>query len=238
MSERHYFRQLLAGRDFAIGNDVAVSMRNFTYIVGDRELGEVVVIDPAYAPGELIDMVSADGMTVTGVVATHFHPDHVGGELSGRHHIDGVAELLNLIDVPVHVQEEEVLWMTSRAGVRSDALVAHGDRDQLSVGSLRLTLIHTPGHTPGSQCIFADGRLLSGDTLFIDGCGRTDFPGGSAHEMYLTLSQRLSFVSSETVLYPGHLYSPEAFLSMGEVRERNVVLHPASEERWLAMFSS
>ena len=107
-------------------------------------------------------------------------------------HIAGVAELLALIEVPVHVQAEEVAWVKARAGVGDDALEVHYDGDQLDVGAIALTLLHTPGHTPGSQCVLVEGRLLSGDTLFIDGCGRTDFPGGDATEMYKTLSERLS----------------------------------------------
>ena len=238
MSERFYFRQLLAGRDFAQGDALATSMRNFTYVLGDRETRDAVLVDPAYRPSELLDLVAGDGMTLIGIVATHYHPDHVGGTLMGEQHVAGVAELLAIVDVPVHVQAEEAGWMKARAGIGDDALTLHHDGDQLDVGSFALTLLHTPGHTPGSQCVLVEGRLLSGDTLFVDGCGRTDFPGGDATEMYKTLSQRLSRVSDETVLYPGHLYAPEASLAMGEVRARNYVLAPKSQEEWLAMFAS
>jgi glyoxylase-like metal-dependent hydrolase (beta-lactamase superfamily II) len=238
MSERFYFRQLLAGRDFAVGDALATSMRNFTYALGDRETGEAVLVDPAYRPSELVDLVAADGMTLIGVIATHYHPDHVGGTLMGEQHVAGVAELLTLVAVPVHVQAEEAEWLTKSAGVAPDALSLHHDGDQLDVGSSALTLLHTPGHTPGSQCVLVDGRLLSGDTLFIDGCGRTDFPGGDATEMYKSLSERLGHVNDETVLFPGHLYAPESSMAMGEVRARNFVLAPKSREEWLAMFAS
>jgi glyoxylase-like metal-dependent hydrolase (beta-lactamase superfamily II) len=238
MSERFYFRQLLSGRDFAVGDALATSMRNFTYALGDRETGDAVLVDPAYRPSELLNLVVADDMRLVGVVATHYHPDHVGGTLMGEQHIAGVAELLALIEVPVHVQAEEVAWVKARAGVGDDALEVHHDGDQLDVGAIALTLLHTPGHTPGSQCVLVEGRLLSGDTLFIDGCGRTDFPGGDATEMYKTLSERLSQVSDETVLFPGHLYAPESSMTMGEVRARNYVLAPKSQEEWLAMFAS
>ena len=238
MNEQFYFRQLLAGRDFAVGDDVATSMRNFTYVLGDRETGDAILVDPAYRPSELVDMVTADEMNVVGVVATHFHPDHIGGTLAGDQHIAGIAELLSLMEVPVHVQAEEAEWVTARTGVSDDALTLHHDRDQLDVGAVAVTLLHTPGHTPGSQCLLVEGRLLSGDTLFIDGCGRTDFPGGDTLEMYRTLSERLNAVSDETVLFPGHLYAPESFLSMGHVRARNYVFSAKSQEEWLAMFAS
>jgi len=238
MNEQFYFRQLLAGRDFAVGDDVATSMRNFSYALGDRETGDAILVDPAYRPSELVDMVTADEMNVVGVVATHFHPDHIGGTLTGDQHIAGIAELLALVEVPVHVQAEEAEWVKASTGVSDDALTLHHDRDQLDVGAVAVTLLHTPGHTPGSQCLLVEGRLLSGDTLFIDGCGRTDFPGGDTLEMYRTLSERLNAVSDETVLFPGHLYAPESFLSMGHVRARNYVFSAKSQEEWLAMFAS
>jgi glyoxylase-like metal-dependent hydrolase (beta-lactamase superfamily II) len=236
MNENLYFRQLLSGRDFAVGDAVALSMRNFTYALGDRRSGEAVLVDPAYRPRELVDMLSADGMTLVGAVATHYHPDHIGGTLIGEQHLSGIVELLEIQNVPIHVHVEEVSWVLARTGVDASALLTHQDGETLSVGGIEITLLHTPGHTPGSQCLLVEGCLLSGDTLFIDGCGRTDFPGGNPEELYWTLSERLARVSDETVLYPGHLYSREASLSMGEVRERNPVFAATSLEQWLVMF--
>jgi glyoxylase-like metal-dependent hydrolase (beta-lactamase superfamily II) len=236
MSDRFYFRQLLAGRDFGVGDPVATQMVNFVYAIGDREAGEAVLVDPAYRPRELVELVEAQGMKVTGVLATHYHPDHVGGDLMG-HHVAGIADLLETTDVPVHVQESEVEWVTRCTGVGADALVAHQSGDRVSVGDLDVTLIHTPGHTPGSQCLLVDGRLLSGDTLFLEGCGRTDLPGSDPEEMYRTLSQRLTVVSDDTVLYPGHFYAAEPSAPMGEVRSNNYVLAPTTTEQWLTMFA-
>jgi glyoxylase-like metal-dependent hydrolase (beta-lactamase superfamily II) len=213
-------------------------MKNFTYALGDRRSGEAVLVDPAYRPRELVEMLKADGMTLVGAVATHYHPDHIGGTLIGQQHLAGIVELLEIQDVPVHVQADEVSWILDRTGVDPEALTAYNDHDQLLVGEIEITLLHTPGHTPGSQCLLVEGNLLSGDTLFIDGCGRTDFPGGDPAEMYRTLSERLAGVSDETVLYPGHLYSREPSLAMGEVRARNHVFAASSLEQWLAMFNS
>jgi glyoxylase-like metal-dependent hydrolase (beta-lactamase superfamily II) len=238
MNENLYFRQLLSGRDFAVGDAVALSMRNFTYALGDRRTGEAVLVDPAYRPQELLDVLNADEMTLVGAVATHYHPDHIGGTLIGSQHLSGIVELVEITDVPVHVQVDEVSWVLERTGVDSRALLAHDDGEVLNVGEIEITLLHTPGHTPGSQCLVVDDHLLSGDTLFIDGCGRTDFPGGDAEELYWTLSERLARVSDETVLYPGHLYSREASMSMGEVRARNPIFSATSLEQWLAMFGA
>jgi glyoxylase-like metal-dependent hydrolase (beta-lactamase superfamily II) len=237
MTERFYFRQLLSGLDFALDDPVAEQMVNFVYAFGDREVGDAVLVDPAYRPMELIDLVEGDGMRVTGVFATHYHPDHVGGDLGGRAQIDGIVELLERLDVPIHVQADEVEWVTKRTGVGEGSLVAHAAGDVVSVGDFAVTLIHTPGHTPGSQCLLVNGRLISGDTLFLDGCGRTDLPGSDPEEMYRTLTDRLSAVSDDTVLFPGHLYSPDPSAPMGDVRLHNRALVPASAEQWLAMFS-
>jgi glyoxylase-like metal-dependent hydrolase (beta-lactamase superfamily II) len=238
MNDAVYFRQLLAGRDFAVGDAVALSMRNFTYAIGDRNSGEAVLVDPAYRPAELIEMLEADGMKLVGAVATHYHPDHIGGTLIGQQHIAGVLELREMTGVPIHVHVDEVSWILERTGIDESALVAHSDRDQLQVGDIEITLLHTPGHTQGSQCLLVEGRLLSGDTLFIDGCGRTDFPGGDTRALFVSLNERLAKVSDDTVLFPGHLYSAEGSLPMGEVRERNAVLSVASLDQWLATFGS
>ena len=238
MSDSFYFRQLLAGRDFGVDDDVARSMRNFVYAIGDRDSGEAVLVDPAYRPSELVSIVEDDGLSVIGAVGTHYHPDHIGGTLTGAQHIAGISEMQRTSRIPVHVQAEEVEWVKARTGVGEEVLVVHHDHDVLRIGAIDITLLLTPGHTPGSQCLVVEGCLMSGDTLFIDGCGRTDLPGGDAREMFKSLSERLAVVSDETILFPGHLYSPEASLTMGEVRARNYVLEPKSPDQWLAMFGS
>lgn len=236
MDDRLYFRQLLSGRDFATQDLIAQQMVNFAYLIGDRETGEVLVVDPAYDVDDLLRLADADGMRVTGVLGTHYHPDHVGGDMMG-HSLAGIADLLERIDVPVHVQAPEVELVTKVTGVGADHLVGHASGDVVSVGTIDIELIHTPGHTPGSQCFLVRDRLVSGDTLFLDGCGRTDLPGGDAEELYYSLTDRLAKVPDSAVLYPGHLYSPpETARSMGDTRARNVVFKPKSVEQWMMMF--
>ena len=234
MEERLYFRQLLTGRDLARTDPVARQMLNFVYLIGDRETGEAVAVDPAYAPGEVLDLLAADGMRLTGVLATHYHPDHVGGDMMGFS-LAGVADLLELTDVPIHVHRDEAQYVRAVTGV-SDALVGHAGGDTVTVGSVPIELVHTPGHTPGSQCFLVDGRLVAGDTLFLEGCGRTDLPGGDPEAMYESLTQRLAKVPDDTVLYPGHLYSADPSATMGETRARNYVFQPKSLEQWMGLF--
>ena len=113
---------------------------------------------------------------------------------------------------------------------------AHDSGDVVRVGDVEVELVHTPGHTPGSQCFLVDGRLVSGDTLFLDGCGRTDLPGGDPEAMYESLTTRLARVPDDTVVFPGHLYSAEPSAVMGETRRNNFVFRPRSADEWLAMF--
>jgi glyoxylase-like metal-dependent hydrolase (beta-lactamase superfamily II) len=235
LDERVYFRQLLSGRDFAQGDQMARQMVNFVYLIGDRETGEALVVDPAYVVRDLVDLVESDGMRLTGVLATHYHPDHVGGEMGGSG-IEGVGALLEVVQVPVHVQKEEVPWVERATGVTASHLVGHDSGDVVQVGSVKVELIHTPGHTPGSQCFLVDGRLVAGDTLFLEGCGRTDLPGSDPVAMYESLTTRLSRVPDDAVLFPGHQYSGDPSQSMGETRRTNYVFRPRSLQEWTTMF--
>jgi glyoxylase-like metal-dependent hydrolase (beta-lactamase superfamily II) len=235
MSDRLYFRQLLSGRDLATDDMLARQMVNFVYLVGDRETGEAVVVDPAYDVDDILDTLAADDMRLTGVLATHYHPDHVGGSMMGFS-IKGVADLLERVQVPVHVQDPEADYVSKVTGLGEADLVRHRSGDVVSCGVIDIELIHTPGHTPGSQCFLVANRLVAGDTLFLDGCGRTDLPGSDPREMYYSLTQRLSKVPDDAMLFPGHQYSPAPSAPMGDTRRTNYVFRPRSEEQWLAMF--
>ena len=218
---RLYFRQLLSGRDFATTDQLAQQMVNFVYAIGDRATGECVLVDPAYDPTALVETVGADGMRVVGVLATHYHADHIGGSIMG-HSIDGLAQLLEHHTCPIHVQRDEVPWVVRSSGVGEDDLVAHDPGDVVRVGDVEIQLVHTPGHTPGSQCFLVDAKLVSGDTLFLDGCGRTDLPG-SDHAKMIESLRRLSLVDDDVVLYPGHRYSFASSATMGAVKQSNFV---------------
>jgi len=234
--DRLYFRQLLSGRDFATDDQMAQQMTNFVYLIGDRVTGEAVIVDPAYDVDGILNVLEADGMRCTGALATHYHPDHVGGSMMGFDVI-GAADLLERISVPVHAQHEEVKLISEVTGLGDGEIVGHDSGDLVAVGAVEIELIHTPGHTPGSQCFLVDGRLVAGDTLFLEGCGRTDLPGGDSAALYDSLHNRLAKVPDEAVLYPGHLYSPQSSAPMGDTRRDNFVFMPRSEEQWLTMFS-
>jgi glyoxylase-like metal-dependent hydrolase (beta-lactamase superfamily II) len=234
-SNQVYFKQLLSGRDFATDDQLAQQMVNFVYLIGDKSTRECMIVDPAYAVDELLNVAEQDGMKVVGALATHYHPDHVGGSMMGAN-IDGIAKLLDRTDIPIHVQELEAQWIMRTTGVSAQHLHQHQPGDTVKVGNIEICLVHTPGHTPGSQCFLVDDRLIAGDTLFLEGCGRTDFPGSSPEQMFESL-QTLSALPDQTVVYPGHRYSDPSSRSLAEVRQTNYVFKPKTKADWLQWFS-
>ena len=228
--DRLYFRQLLSGRDFAQGDGIAAQMRNFAYLIGDRQTGDCVVVDPAYAAGDLVDTLEADGLHLSGVLVTHHHPDHVGGSMMGFE-LKGLAELLERVSVPVHVNSQEAQFVSRITGIPMSDLTSHEHGDKVSVGAIDIELLHTPGHTPGSQCFLLDGRLVAGDTLFLEGCGRTDFPGGDSDEIFRSL-QKIAQLPGDPTVFPGHWYSLEPSASLSEVKRSNYVYRVANLEQW------
>jgi len=228
--DRLYFRQLLSGRDFAQGDGIAAQMRNFAYLIGDRQTGDCVVVDPAYAAGDLVDVLEDDGLHLSGVLVTHHHPDHVGGSMMGFE-LKGLAELLERVSVPVHVNSQEAQFVSRITGIPMSDLTSHEHGDKVSVGAIDIELLHTPGHTPGSQCFLLDGRLVAGDTLFLEGCGRTDFPGGDSDEIFRSL-QKIAQLPGDPTVFPGHWYSVEPSASLSEVKRSNYVYRVANLEQW------
>ena len=234
LNERLYFRQLLSGRDFAQHDQVAAQMVNFVYLIGDRKTRECIVVDPAYAVDDILNIVDQDSMKLTGVLATHYHPDHVGGSMMGMK-IQGVADLLENTQVPIHINKNEAKWVARTTGLNETDLVQHEGGDKLSIGEVEITFVHTPGHTAGSQCFLVEQRLVAGDTLFLDGCGRTDLPGGNPGDLYTSL-QTLASLPRETIVCPGHQYSALPSANLGDVVSTNHVFRPSSQQQWLEWF--
>ena len=204
MGETIYLKQMELG-----------PMQNFVYLVGDPATRQCVVVDPAWEIETIVQTAAAADMTIIGALITHTHQDHVGGHLFGLN-IPGVEDLLEKVKAKVYVHKAEREFLK---GFGSD-LVKVDNNDTLQVGRLGLTFLHTPGHTPGSQCFLVDGRLISGDTLFIGSCGRTDLPGSDPSEMYYSLTQRLYKLPDETVLFPGHNYGG-ASSTLGDEKRGN-----------------
>lgn len=229
-----YLRQLRAGRDFAKDDPFAEQMANFVYLIGDGAKRECMVVDPAWDVRGILDYVEREGMTLTGALITHYHPDHVGGEIFGRQ-IEGIRELQSLHPVKIHANEHESDGIRSVTGLSKTDITGHKGGEEISIGEKSLRLLHTPGHTPGSQCFLIDSKLISGDTLFIGGCGRVDLPGGDASQLYYSLTQVLGKLPDETTLFPGHDYSDIQVSTIGQQKRSNYYMRIGSLNDWLAL---
>lgn len=220
-----YFKQLEIG-----------PMQNFIYLIGSTETRKAAVVDAAWDIERILGQAAADGMEITHALVTHTHPDHVGSWLRGAH-IEGVEELLAKTKAKVVVHRGEAEFLKSLSP--SDMIEAESG-DVIDVGGLGIKLIHTPGHTPGSQCFLLESslvsgpRLIAGDTLFIGACGRVDFPGGSAEKMYESLTQKLMRLPDETLLFPGHNYAARPASTIGEQKKTNPYLQFHSLDAFLA----
>jgi len=215
-----YIKQLRAGHDFARNNNFAAQMANFVYIIGDDAEKVCMLVDPAWDVRGLLDCVEREEMKLTGVLVTHYHPDHVGGSIFG-HDIAGLSELIGQASVKAHVNVLEKDGVKIVTGLSDSDIATHSGGDEILIGSQKLTLLHTPGHTPGSQCFLIGGALVSGDTLFIGGCGRVDLPGGNAEQLYYSLTQTLGKLPDDTILYPGHDYAAAPTSTIGEEKREN-----------------
>lgn len=213
-------------------------MANLAYLIGSAETRQALLVDPAWNVHGLLDLAERDGIEVIGALATHYHQDHVGGEIFG-HAIEGLDRLLSRKPVPVHVNKHEAAGLKKVTGISESDMVLHEGGDVLEVGSVRVRLLHTPGHTPGSQCFLVEeegqpGHLVSGDTLFLGSCGRVDLPGADPEAMYHSLNDVLKKLPDETLLFPGHLYSTEGHSTMGAEKRTNPFLRVASLETFLS----
>ena len=222
-----YFRQLHVGQ-----------MANFVYLIGSHRTREAMIVDPAWAIDELLDQAEADGMKVTGALVTHYHQDHVGGSIFGMD-IEGLDRLMARNPVKVHVNKHEAAGLKQVTGISDSDIVQHEGGDVVEIGDIRTRLLHTPGHTPGSQCFLVEeanrpGQLVSGDTLFLGSCGRVDLPGSDPSAMYESLNGTLKQLPDETLLFPGHLYSSEGQSTMGEQKRTNPFLRVSSLETFLS----
>jgi glyoxylase-like metal-dependent hydrolase (beta-lactamase superfamily II) len=209
-------------------------MVNFCYLIGDRATGKALVVDPAWDVRGLLEAAQNDGLEVDGILATHYHPDHVGGDLFGLP-VEGISELLEVKGMKVHVQKVEADGLKKVTGTSDSDLILHESGDTFLVGDVEVQFLHTPGHTPGSQCFLVHNRLVSGDTLFVQGCGRVDLPGSDPEEMYRSLTERLAKLPDEVVLFPGHDYGGQPTSTLGQERETNFYLKVPTLVDWMRL---
>ena len=186
---------------------------NFSYIVADKETGEAAAIDPSFNGEEIVQLATKNGLNVRYVINTHHHSDHTMDNLKVKSCFGSkiVAHKLS--------------------NVKKDIEVAEGDI--IKVGKVDIKVIYTPGHTPDSICLLFDGKLITGDTLFVGECGRTDLPGSSSVEMYNSLFDKLMKLDDGIEVYPGHDYGSKPHSTIGEEKRTNYVLEERSLEEFV-----
>jgi hydroxyacylglutathione hydrolase len=194
-------------------------MANYVYFVGDSDSREVAVVDPAWDVDRIVEMAQENDLTITKILITHSHFDH----------INGVEALLNRTKAKVYIHKAEAEFMKA---VWPD-LVKVDSGDTTRVGDVDIAFLHTPGHTPGSQCFLVQNQLISGDTLFIGACGRCDLPGSNPEDMYSSLTQRLAKLDDRTIVFPGHNYAARPYSTIGDEKRFNPYLQFQSLQDFL-----
>ena len=175
-------------------------MENFIYFIGDRDTKEIAVIDPAWDVSLLLEEAKKEDLKIKYAFVTHGHFDHT----------NGVEELLKTLDIPVFINKNEADFFKFKWGKENVKTISSGEK--LKIGNIEIEFVHTPGHTPGSQCFYvralhATPLLVAGDTLFINGCGRCDLPGGNVDQMFDTITNKLMKMDNSTIIFPGHNYA-------------------------------
>lgn len=184
-------------------------MQNYIYFVGDKSTNDVVVIDPAWDVKSLLKYAQDEKLNIKSILITHGHFDHT----------NGVEEILNKLDIPVYINKHEADFFRFPWGTENIKIV--NSAEKIVVGNTEIEFIHTPGHTPGSQCFRINKNLVSGDTLFINGCGRCDLPGGDPEQMFDTIYNKLMKMDDDTIIYPGHNYSEKKHDTVANQRITN-----------------
>jgi glyoxylase-like metal-dependent hydrolase (beta-lactamase superfamily II) len=200
-------------RQFELGQ-----LANFNYFVGDAGTREVAVIDPGDDTDFLLKNAKKESLKIVAVLLTHGHFDHVGG----------VIELCAEFKIPAYLSEHEAPFYTPDC----PKLLRTKDGEKISIGGIEVACLHTPGHTSGCQCFLVDGNLFTGDTLFVDAVGRTDFPGGNAETLFGSL-QKIKQLPDDTIVWPGHNYGSVTQAPLGQLKAQNPFLACKSLEEFL-----
>lgn len=189
-------------------------MGNFCYLLGDPESRKAGVVDPSFDAKPVQRFADDHGLTVELILVTHHHPDHI-------------------YDVKRLADETGAKVLAHRtSNVAKDVALEDGDSVQL--GTIRIKVMHTPGHSPDSVCYLARNRIWTGDTLFIGECGRVDLPGGSAAQLWESFFTRIIHLPDELIVFPGHNYGPTRSDSLGNQKRTNHTLRPRSKEEFIA----
>ena len=194
-------------------------MQNFQYFIGCPQTKHVAVVDPAWHVDKLLQSAERLKYTITKILLTHGHPDHC----------DGAAELAEKLNIPVLISQDEASFYVPD----SPNLEAVKNNQKICIGNIEIECISTPGHTPGCMCFKCGDILLTGDTLFVNGCGRTDLPGGDPEVLYHSLYNVILKLPESTIIYPGHKYGPSDHAALAQQKDTNPFLTCKNKEEFL-----
>lgn len=198
-------------------------MMVFAYLLGDPETGEALVIDPAGDVDEIVALAEQNNLKIKYIVNTHEHPDHIGGN-SEMQRLTG-AKIIMHEDAPrqlANMSESLLAMFGAKPSPPADILVKDGDK--IRIGNIELTVLHTPGHSEGGISLLLDGDVFTGDTLFVEAVGRTDFPGSSWDVMYRSIKEKLFTLPDATRVLPGHNYGRMPTSTIGHEKKYNPFL--------------
>ncbi|HIC91203.1 MAG TPA: MBL fold metallo-hydrolase [Syntrophaceae bacterium] len=200
------------------------TMAVFSYIVGCEEKKEGVIIDPGGEEQIILNKVKDLGFTVEYIINTHSHPDHTCGNKAIAD-ATGAKIVIHRLDAPSLTSVDYGLFSFALGGQTSpSAQVLVDDEDIIKVGNVELKVIHTPGHTPGSICLYTDKNLFTGDTLFVEGIGRTDLPGGSMDTLIKSIKEKILTLPHDTIVWPGHDYGDTPTSSLLSEKQHNLFI--------------
>ena len=186
-------------------------MENFVYLITDIRTNQAAVVDPAWDVNTITDYTKTKNITITDILLTHSHHDH----------INGVEEILDYSDAQLHLlKQESDFWQTD-----IDTPTLHYGGDCIRIGDTEINILHTPGHTPGSACYMLKDDIITGDTLFVFGCGRCDLNGGDPEQMFTTLKKIKHELPGDTVIHPGHNYANKSTSKLSEQIDGNPFMH-------------
>ena len=191
------------------------NMQNFTYIVEDDDTNEGIVLDPSWDLDQIEQVITRNDLKIKYIVNTHHHFDHTLGN-------EALAK-----SIGVKIIQHEASELPHDITVK--------DGDVINFGNSELRVLHTSGHSKDSICLIGDGKIFSGDTLFVGNCGRIDLPGGSAKELYHSLFDVLYHLDETLILYPGHNYGTSATSTIGKEKTTNLVMQKRTEGEFLDM---
>ncbi len=201
-------------------------MQNFSYIIGDDNSKEAVVVDAGWEIDKLISIADKEKLKIKKIILTHSHYDHV----------QKINELAQKTNAEVFFHEDDYNEVKTTIKIPTIKIHKLKNNDAVQVGKIKIKIIHTPGHSPGSMCLLAENKLITGDTLFVNAIGRTDLIGGDSLKLFESL-QKLKKLDDDVEVYPGHDYGEIPFSTIGNEKKNNPYFMCDTKEQFMSLMN-